>query len=108
MSNIGGWGRGAWGDGAWGQPVPVVLTGVAATTGLGTPLAGGGSLVGPVGAVGTIGFGDEQVVGTAVVAVTQPIAPGRVRRFELGRSIQKLECCGDDACLCHHFDQKDI
>ena len=70
MSIIGGWGRGAWGEGAWGQPVPVVLTGVSATTGVGTVLAGGGSIVGPVGAVGTIGFGDEQVTTTANVAVT--------------------------------------
>lgn len=70
MTNITGWGRGAWGDGAWGQPVPVVLTGVSATTNVGTPLAGGGSLVGPVGAVGTIGFGDEQVTATANVSVT--------------------------------------
>ena len=32
MANITGWGRGTWGEGAWGEPVPVTLTGLAATS----------------------------------------------------------------------------
>ena len=36
MANITGWGRGTWGEGAWGEPVPVTLTGLAATSALGT------------------------------------------------------------------------
>ena len=39
MSNttLQGWGRGTWGEGAWNSPIPVSVTGVAGTTGLGTP-----------------------------------------------------------------------
>ena len=36
MANITGWGRGTWGEGAWGEPIPVTLTGLAATSALGT------------------------------------------------------------------------
>jgi len=36
MASITGWGRGAWDEGAWGQPIPVILTGLDATSSLGT------------------------------------------------------------------------
>jgi hypothetical protein len=38
MANITGWGRGTWDEGAFGEPIPVTLTGLAATSALG-PLA---------------------------------------------------------------------
>jgi len=78
VANITGWGRGTWGEGAWNEAVPVTVTGVSATGNAGTPLAGGGSLVGPVGAVGTIGFGDEQVTATANVFPTGVSSTGAV------------------------------
>ena len=36
MANITGWGRGTWGQGTWGQPIPVVLSGLAGTSSLGS------------------------------------------------------------------------
>jgi hypothetical protein len=36
MANINGWGRGTWDEGAWGEALPVTLTGLAATSALGT------------------------------------------------------------------------
>jgi hypothetical protein len=36
MANITGWGRGTWDEGAFGEPIPVTLTGLAATSALGT------------------------------------------------------------------------
>ena len=37
MANITGWGRGTWGEGAWNEAIPVEPTGLATTSGLGTP-----------------------------------------------------------------------
>ena len=36
MSRITGWGRGTWDEGLWDSPLPVEVTGVAATTAVGT------------------------------------------------------------------------
>ena len=36
MAIINGWGRGTWGEAAWGEASPVTLTGLAATSALGT------------------------------------------------------------------------
>jgi hypothetical protein len=36
MANITGWGRGTWDEGAFGEPIPVTLTGLAATSALGS------------------------------------------------------------------------
>jgi hypothetical protein len=36
MANITGWGRGTWDEGAFGEPIPVTLTGLAATSAVGT------------------------------------------------------------------------
>ena len=41
MAQITGWGRLTWGEGPWGEPVPVELTGVAATGAVGTLVATG-------------------------------------------------------------------
>jgi hypothetical protein len=70
VANITGWGRGTWGEGAWNEAIPVTVTGVEATGGVGSPLAAGGALVTETGLTGTVGFGDEQVEGTANVFPT--------------------------------------
>ena len=36
MANITGWGRGTWGSNTWGEPNPVTLTGLAATSAVGS------------------------------------------------------------------------
>jgi hypothetical protein len=36
MAIISGWGRGTWDEGAFGEPIPVTLTGLAATSAVGT------------------------------------------------------------------------
>ena len=36
MSSVTGWGRGTWGEGAWSEEAPVVVTGVSATSAVGT------------------------------------------------------------------------
>jgi hypothetical protein len=36
MANITGWGRDTWSSGPWGEPIPVEITGVAATGGVGS------------------------------------------------------------------------
>ena len=48
----------------------VVLSTVVGTSALGNALAGAGAIVTETGMVGSIGLGDESVVGTALVAVT--------------------------------------
>ena len=97
---FGGWGEDGFGQGTWGglvaEGIPiggttatsvlatttlgglsgvvgtgnVTLTGVAGTGTLGNVLAGAGAIVTETGMVGSIGLGDESVVGTALVAVT--------------------------------------
>ena len=36
MANVTGWGRGTWGQLTWGEPIPVILSGLSATSALGT------------------------------------------------------------------------
>jgi len=36
MASITGWGRGAWSSNTWGEPNPVTLTGIAATSAVGS------------------------------------------------------------------------
>tara|TARA_B100000085_G_scaffold256422_1_gene256941 strand:- start:1801 stop:2301 length:501 start_codon:yes stop_codon:yes gene_type:complete len=93
-ANITGWGRSTWGAGAWSNPVPVEVTGLAGTTALnnativttqqiqftvtgsagtgavGSVVAGAGASVSEDGLVATVSFGDESVVGTALVSAT--------------------------------------
>ena len=36
MANVTGWGRSTWGSSTWGEPVPVDVTGLAATGAVGS------------------------------------------------------------------------
>tara|TARA_B100001939_G_scaffold113840_1_gene98410 strand:+ start:6284 stop:7447 length:1164 start_codon:yes stop_codon:yes gene_type:complete len=95
---LSGWGSSAWGDHIWGGGVfadigqtitpasfeaqaqiasPTVIgtcifsvTGVAGTTTLDDVLAGAGARVVEEGLTGTVSFGDESVVGTALITTT--------------------------------------
>lgn len=101
-ANINGWGRSTWGAGGWGSVVPVEVTGLAGTTALnnvttvtteqiqftvtsdagtgavGSVVAGAGASVSEDGLVGTVSFGDESVVGTALVSATGVAGTGSV------------------------------
>lgn len=101
-ANINGWGRSTWGAGAWSNPVPVEVTGLAGTTALnnativttqqiqftvtgsagtgavGSVVAGAGASVSEDGLVATVSFGDESVVGTALVSATGAAGTGAV------------------------------
>ena len=101
-ANINGWGRSTWGAGGWGSVIPVEVTGLAGTTALnnvttvttaqiqftvtgsagtgaiGSVVAGAGASVSEDGLVGTVSFGDESVVGTALVSATGVAGTGSV------------------------------
>ena len=70
MSNITGWGRGSWDEGSWGQPVPVVVTGVSATSSLGTVTQATSNTVQVTGLAATSALGSETVVAQAIQAIT--------------------------------------
>ena len=57
MANINGWGRGGWGDGAWGTPLPVELTGLESTAGVGSVEVSGVANVEVTGLQTTAGLG---------------------------------------------------
>ena len=57
MANITGWGRGTWGEGTWGEPIPVSLSGLAATSALGTISVVAKANVTPSSQVGTTAVG---------------------------------------------------
>ena len=78
MANITGWGRGTWGEGAWGEPVPVTLTGLAATSALGTVSVVAKANVTPssqvgTSAVGTLTFDCEANVSPSGVSATSAL-----------------------------------
>ena len=90
MTNVTGWGRGTWNQGLWDSPLPVEVTGVAATTAVGTlsqaseyPVSGvnatttlgnesitASALVIETGLAGTTALGNENVVCDVSFAVT--------------------------------------
>jgi hypothetical protein len=90
MANITGWGRGTWNELAWDSPIPVVVTGVVATSAVGSVVVVPSIEVsvtnviatGAVGAVtleskyavsgvaGTSAVGSESVTASALVSVT--------------------------------------
>ena len=57
MANITGWGRGTWGEATFGEPVPVVLTGLAGTSALGSETVTGDANITETGLAGTSGLG---------------------------------------------------
>ena len=70
MANINGWGRGTWGQLTWGEPLPVVITGVAGTTALGSETATGDAIVAVTTVAGTGAVGTVVANGVAIVGVS--------------------------------------
>ena len=70
MANITGWGRSTWSSGTWDAPVPVTVTGVAGTTGLGDESISVDITFAVTGVAGTTGLGNETVVFDFVFPVT--------------------------------------
>jgi|19_taG_2_1085344.scaffolds.fasta_scaffold15506_2 hypothetical protein len=70
MANITGWGRSTWSSGTWDEPVPVIVTGVAGTTGLGDESISVDISFAVTGVAGTTGLGNETVNLDFVVSVT--------------------------------------
>ena len=80
MSNtdIGGFGRGTYGQGAWNTELPVIVTGVAGTTALGSETVVAAAVVSVTGVAGTSALGSETVEANADVAVTGVSATGAI------------------------------
>ena len=80
MSNtdISGFGRGTYGQGVWNTELPVIVTGVAGTSALGseTVVAATPITFAVTGVAGTSALGSETVTGGATVVVTGVSATG--------------------------------
>jgi len=70
VADVTGWGRGAWNDGSWGTALPVAVTGVAGTTGLGSVTVTADSNVSVTGVAGTGATGTFIASSPKVVDVT--------------------------------------
>jgi hypothetical protein len=70
MANITGWGRGTWDEGAFGEPIPVTLTGLAATSAVGTLTFDAEANVTPASQVGTSALGTATTVSNNNISVT--------------------------------------
>jgi hypothetical protein len=81
MANVTGWGRGTWGEGAWNSEAPVAVTGLSATSGLGTVSVTGSAVVAEDSVTGTSALGDvtseqlQVVRPTSVTGTGQNTAP---------------------------------
>ena len=62
-SDISGFGRGTYGQGAWNTELPVIVTGVAGTSALGSATVAAAAVVGVTGVAGTGGIGNTLVWG---------------------------------------------
>ena len=69
-SDISGFGRGTYGQGAWNTELPVIVTGVAGTSALGSETVVAGATVSVTGVAGTSALGSETVIAAAVFSVT--------------------------------------
>ena len=80
MSNtdISGFGRGTYGQGAWNTELPVIVTGVAGTSALGSETVVAAAVVSVTGVAGTSALGSETVEANADVAVTGVSATGAI------------------------------
>jgi hypothetical protein len=76
MAIISGWGRGTWSQGTWGEPIPVVVTGEAATGAVGSVVVVAEANVPVTGLEATGGVGTVLVSAAANVAVTGLEATG--------------------------------
>lgn len=70
MADITGWGRGTWSSGAWGSAIPVELTGVSATTSVGSVTVDAAANVPTTGIAATTGVGSVTVSADANTSVT--------------------------------------
>ena len=70
MAKINGWGRGTFGQLTFGEPIPVVITGVAATSALGNESVTAAANIPVTTVVGTSALGNESVEAAANVTVT--------------------------------------
>jgi hypothetical protein len=78
VASVTGWGRGSWNDGAWGTALPIAVTEVAGTTGLGSVTVTADSNVSVTGLAGTGAIGTVIASSPKVVDVT-----GVLGTFEL-------------------------
>ena len=69
MADITGWGRGTWGSDTWGEPNPVTLTGLSATSALGTVSIDAEANVTPTSLVGTTGAPVAGVNAQAIASI---------------------------------------
>ena len=69
MASITGWGRGAWSSDTWGEPNPVTLTGVAATSAVGSVTIVAKANVIPSSLVGTSGAPVAGVNAQAIASI---------------------------------------
>ena len=58
MANVTGWGRGTWGEGAWSEEAPVLVTGLSATSSVGSVTITASALVAEDAVTGTGAIGD--------------------------------------------------
>jgi hypothetical protein len=70
MANINGWGRGTWDEGAWGEALPVTLTGLAATSALGTLTFDAEANVTVASQLGTTALGSISLVTNNAISVS--------------------------------------
>jgi hypothetical protein len=84
MANVTGWGRGTWGEGAWSEEAPVLVTGLSATSSVGSVTVTGSALVAEDSVTGTAAVGDvtsdtfQVVRPTAVTGTGEVTAPSIV------------------------------
>ena len=76
MAIISGWGRGTWSQGTWGEPIPVIVTGEAATGAVGTVSVVAEANVPTTGLSATGAVGSVSVIADANVVVTGETATG--------------------------------
>ncbi len=81
MANVTGWGRGTWGEGAWSEEVPITLSGLSVTSGLGSVSVTASAVVSEDSVVGASAVGDvssetfQVVRPTSVTGTGQNTAP---------------------------------
>ena len=80
MSNtdIGGFGRGTYGQGAWNTELPVIVTGVAGTSALGSETVIAGATFAVTGVTGTSALGSVTLTANADVVGTGVSATGGI------------------------------
>ena len=78
MAIIAGWGRGTWSQGTWGEPIPVIVTGEAGNSAVGTVTVLAAADVPETGLAATGSVGSVSVVAEAIISPTTVVATGSV------------------------------